>query len=133
MVEAARMKFTAAFVEEVAARVEKITGGMFKLGPVGSHPEHGTSYADARDDRVWYGPQGARQACAFYTAAAMRYLYLKGIEPDGDDGEFLLAVQVAYSRYGATARERVDYDQWETRGADRAQELINAAEGDARN
>lgn len=130
-VEAARIKFTGAFVQEVAARVEKITDGMFKLGPVGSHPEHGTSYADARDDRVWYGPQGARQACAFYTAAAMRYLYLKGIEPDGDDGEFLLAVQVAYSRYGATARERIDYHEWEMRGGDRAQELINAAEGDA--
>ncbi len=122
--EAARIKFTAAFVQEVAARVERVTGGMFKLGPVCSHPEHGTSYADARDDRVWYGPQGARQACAFYTGAAMRYLYLRRIEP-GDDGEFLLAVQVAYSRYGATARERVDYTQWEGRGADRAQELID--------
>lgn len=124
------MKFTAAFVEEVAARVEKITDGMFKLGPVGSHPEHGTSYADARDDTVWYGPQGARQACAFYTAAAMRYLYVTGAE-SGDDGEFLLAVQVAYSRYGATARERVNYDEWEARGANRAQELINAAKSDA--
>lgn len=126
--DAARIKFTAAFVQEVGARVERITGGLFKLGPIGSHPEHGTSYADARDDRVWYGPQGARQACAFYTAAAMRYIYANGFQP-GDDGEFLLAVQVAYSRYGATARERIDYHEWEMRGADRAQELIGRAEG----
>lgn len=122
--KAARIKFTAAFVQEVAARVERVTDGMFKLGPVGSHPERGTSYTDARDDRVWYGPQGARQTCAFYTGAAMRYLHLRQIEP-GDDGEFLLAVQVAYFRYGATARERVDYSQWEGCGADRAQELID--------
>lgn len=121
--EAAQIKFTSAFVREVGARVEKITDGMFKLGVVGSHPEHGTSYADARDDTVWYGPQGARQACAFYTAAAIRYLYVNKV-PSGDDGEFLLAVQVAYSRYGATARERADYDRWEARGADRAQGLI---------
>lgn len=123
--EAARIKFTSAFVEEVAARVNKITDGMFKMGPVGSHPEHGTSYADARDDTVWYGPEGARQACAYYTAAAMRYLYATQTPPQGDDGDFLLAVQVAYSRYGATARQRVDYDQWEARGANRAQELID--------
>jgi hypothetical protein len=130
-VESERIKFTGAFVREVTARVERITDGMFKLGPVGSHPEHGTSYADARDQLTWYGPQGARQACAFYTSAAMRYLSLMGIEPNGDDGEFLLAVQVAYSRYGATAAEREDYGRWELRGAERAQELINAAEGDA--
>jgi hypothetical protein len=122
--ESARIKFTSAFVQEVAARVERITVGMFKLGPVGSHPEHGTSYADSRDDTVWYGPQGARQACAFYTAAAMGYLYRNQIEP-GDDGEFLLAVQVAYSRNGATTRERADYGRWEMRGANRVQELIN--------
>lgn len=129
--EAARIKFTAAFVREVSARVERITDGMFKLGPVGSHPEHGTSYADARDQLTWYGAQGARQACAFYTSAAMAYLRLMQIAPAGDDGDFLLAVQVAYSRYGATAAERKDYDRWELRGAERAQELINAREGDA--
>lgn len=123
-VEAARIKFTSAFVREVSDRVDKITDGMFKLGVIGSHPEHGTSYADARDDTVWYGPQGARQACAFYTAAAQRYLRLKNLD-SGDDGEFLLAVQVAYSRYGATARERIDYHEWEMRGGDRAQELID--------
>lgn len=132
-VEAGRIKFTSAFVQEVGARVEKITDGMFRLGPVGSHPEHGTSYADARDDRVWYGPQGARQACAYYTAAAMRYINLMGVMPSGDDGEFLLAVQVAYSRNGSTATERRGYDRWEGQGAERAQELINAAEGDAQN
>ncbi len=123
--EAARIKFTSAFVREVSDRVDKITDGMFKLGVIGSHPEHGTSYADARDDTVWYGPQGARQACAFYTAAAQRYLHLNKITPEEDDGEFLLAVQVAYSRYGATARDRVGYHEWEMRGGDRAQELID--------
>lgn len=131
--EAARIKFTAAFVREVAARVERITDGMFRLGPVGSHPEHGTSYADARDQLTWYGAQGARQACAFYTSAAMRYVNLMGVTPAGDDGDFLLAVQVAYVRNGATAAEREDYGRWEIKGAERAQELINAAEGDAQN
>lgn len=123
--EAARIKFTSAFVEEVAARVNKITDGMFKLGPVGVHPEHGTSYADSRDSTVWYGPEGARQACAYYTAAAARYLYATQTPPQGDDGEFLLAVQAAYSRYGATARQRITYDEWEARGENRAQELID--------
>lgn len=121
--EAERIKFTAAFVREVGARVERITGEVFSLGPIGTHPEHGTSYTDGRDQIVWYGPQGARQACAYYTAAAMAWIYEHKIEA-GDDGEFLLAVQVAYSRYGATAQDRESYDQWETRGADHARELI---------
>lgn len=130
-VEAERIKFTPAMVRELAERVKVLTAGMFGLGTVGAHPEHGTSYTDARDQLTWYGPQGARQACAFYSAAAMRYLYLHQIQP-GDDGEFLLAVQVAYSRYGATAQERENYDSWEHRGAERAQELVNAEQGDAK-
>jgi hypothetical protein len=130
-VETARIKFTPAMVRETAERVKRITDGMFALGVTGTHPEYGPSYTDSRDQLTWYGAKGAREACAYYTAAAGRYLYLMDVTPADDDGEFLLAVQVAYTRNGTTAADREDFDRWETRGADRAQELINAHQGDA--
>lgn len=124
--EAARIKFTSAFVQEVAARVRELTAGAFELGRIGSHPEHGTSYADAHEDVVWYGPQGARQACAYYTAAAMAWLRESGIVPEAADGDFLLAVQAAYGRRSGTTRAELErYDQWETRGADRGRLKAN--------
>jgi len=122
-VEAGRIKFTSAFVQEVGERVKRLTDGTFALGTTGTHPEHGTSYTDSREDIAWYGPQGARQACAYYTAAAMAWLRERGIQPETADGEFLLAVQVAYSRYGGTAQDRESYDQWEARGSERGQRL----------
>ncbi len=117
--DAARIKFTSAFVQEVGARVREMTAGAFELGPIGSHPEHGTSYADSKEQLTWYGPDGARQACAYYTAAAMAWLRESGIMPSREDGDFLLAVQVAYGRRsGATKVQIETYDKWESRGAD---------------
>lgn len=125
--DAERIKFTTATVKEVAERAKRITDGAFTLGVYGSHPEHGTSYSDAHKQITWYGPKGARQACAYYSAGAMAWLHLNQMEPDGDDGEFFLAVQVAYGRYGDFTRaDREEFDRWETRGSERAAEILNA-------
>lgn len=119
--EAARIKFTAATVREVAERVKRITGGAFEMASVGSDLGNGTRYSDGIMMQTWFGPTGARQACAYYTAGAMAWLRETGTEPEGDDGEFLLAVQVAYSRGpGATKADRKTFDAWEARGAERA-------------
>jgi hypothetical protein len=121
--DATRIKFTAATVREVAERVKRITDGAFALGTVGKHAEGGTSYTDAHRDTAWYGPLGARQACAYYTAAAMAWLRETEADP-GDDGEFFLAVQVAYGRHsGANQVERQSFDAWEAEGAERARRL----------
>lgn len=125
--EAERIKFTPTMVEEVAGRAERITDGAFALGVQGVHPEHGTSYSDAHQQITWYGPKGARGACAYYSAAAMAWMSLKGVKPDGDDGEFFLAVQVAYGRYGDfTKSDRGWFEHWERRGSERAAEILNA-------
>lgn len=123
--EAERIKFTPALVREVGERVKRITDGNFALETTGSDQGNGTRYFDAHDMRVWYGPTGARQACAYYTAGAMAWAREKGVELTGDDGEFLLAVQVAYTRgTGATRADRVTFQDWETRGAERARGLV---------
>lgn len=123
--DAERIKFTPAMVEEVAKRAKRITHGQFALGVQGVHPEHGTSYSDAHEQITWYGPKGARGACAYYSAGAMAWLGLNKVRPEGDDGEFFLAVQVAYSRYGDfTKSDRGWFEHWEARGAKRAREVF---------
>lgn len=124
--DAERIKFTPAMVEEVAKRAKRITDGAFAMGVHGSHPEHGTSYSDAHKQLTWYGPKGARQACAYYSAGAMAWMRLNGVEPDGDDGDFFLAIQVAYGRHGDFTRaDREEFDCWERRGSERAAEILN--------
>lgn len=126
-VEASRIKFTSALVEEVGKIAEKWTGGQLKLGPVGVHPEHGTRYMDAHKDLVWHGAKGAREACAYYSGGLMRYAYERSIKVDSADAALLFAVQVAYGRYGDfTKAERAEFDRWEVRGEERADEILNA-------
>lgn len=123
----AEIKFTSALVKEVAARVKEITEGAFALETTGSDQGGGTRYFDAHQMTVWYGPTGARQACAYYTAAAMRWARLTGQELTEQDADLLLRVQVAYSRGGGTTRaDRASFDDWENRGAERAQLTIEA-------
>jgi hypothetical protein len=125
--EAARIKFTPALVREVGERVKRITDGKFALETTGSDQGNGTRYFDAHLMQVWYGPTGARQACAYYSAAAMAWMRENEITPDGDDGEFLLAVQVAYTRGpGATKADRKTFDNWEARGAERARGILES-------
>lgn len=105
------------------------------MGLYGSHPEHGSSYSDAHEPFTWYGAKGAREACAYYSAGAMSWLRLSGAKPDDNDGEFLLAVQVAYGRYGDFTRaDRDHFDKWEARGAERAQKIFGQTdiEGEGR-
>lgn len=111
---ATQVKFTRLLVEEVAARAKKITGGRFALGVVGVHPEYGTSYADAHEQITWYGTKGARQACAYYSGAALRMARIEGFQMDPADSDFFLGVQVAYGRRGGSSRaDRGSFDEWE--------------------
>ncbi|AXH66470.1 hypothetical protein SEA_SATIS_321 [Streptomyces phage Satis] len=127
--EAERIKFTPTLVREVGERVKRITDGAFELGGTGSDIGNGTRYIDGHQMQVWYGPTGARQACAYYTAGAMAWAREKGVELTGDDGEFLLAVQVAYTRgTGATRADRATFEEWETRGAERARSKVAAGQ-----
>lgn len=123
----AEIKFTSALVREVAARVKEVTGGVFDLGAVGSDLGQGVRYIDAFETLVWHGPTGARQACAYYTAAAMRWARLTGQELTESDADLFLSVQAAYSRGGNSTRaDRKSFDDWEARGAERAQLTIEA-------
>jgi hypothetical protein len=121
------IKFTAALVREVAARVAEITGGTFALGSTGSDLGNGKRYTDGHQMLTWYGPTGARQACAYYTAAAMRWARLTESQLAESDTDLFLAVQTAYRRGGNSTRaDRKSFDDWESRGAERAQLTIEA-------
>lgn len=121
------IKFTAALVREVAARVAEITDGAFALESVGSDQGRGARYIDGHQALTWYGPTGARQACAYYTAAAMRWARLTESQLAESDADLFLAVQAAYRRGGNSTRaDRKSFDDWESQGAERAQLTIEA-------
>lgn len=121
----APIKFTGAMVQEVAERAKRITGGRFELGQIKSHPDGGPVYLDARRDIAWYGALGARQACAYYSGAALRTARLEGRVLDTEDADFLMKVQVAYTRGGSSSRDdRESFDKWESEGAEDAEKLI---------
>lgn len=114
----APIRFTTRTVREVAERVKRLTGGRFAVGVYGSHPEHGTSYTDAHEQRTWYGPEGARQACAYYIGGAFEMARQGGewTMPD-DDYDFFLRVQAAYME--GPQRRKDDMMHWEQQGVDR--------------
>lgn len=129
MERTAPIRFTPATVREVAERAKRITGGRFQLGTIGTHADGGPKYTDANEDVAWYGPVGARQACAYYSGAALRMARLEGQVVESDDHDFLLGVQIAYRRGGASSQaERQSFDGWEARGAERAEKLFREAE-----
>lgn len=118
----APIKFTAATVREVAARVKKITDGYFALETTGSDLGNGTRYFDAHQMQVWFGPEGARQACAYYIGGALETVRLThaagGDELSVDDESYLHQVQAAYME--GPHRRKEDLMHWEERGAERA-------------
>lgn len=123
MERTAPIKFTAATVQEVAERVKRLTEGRFALGVHGSHPEHGTSYSDAHKQRTWYGPEGARQACAYYIGGAFEESRLAGWTMPEEDFAYLQRVQAAYME--GPQRRKKNMMHWEQEGVDR---VVSAAE-----
>lgn len=121
----APVKFTAATVREVAARVAKITDGRFALETTGSDLGNGVRYFDAHTQTVWFGPVGARQACAYYIGGALHTVRLEDREIPEDDAAYLMRVQSAY-REGPQGRKD-DMRNWEEQGAQRAQFSAEAA------
>lgn len=125
--QAARIKFTQAFMDELSNRVQRITGGEFDMESA-QDPAKGTVYTDVHRSLSWHGPKGARQAAAYYSGAAMAWLHVTETPPNGDDGEFLLAVQVACARYGTniTRADRRVFEEWATQGSERARKIVEA-------
>jgi hypothetical protein len=119
------IKFTRTLVEEVAARVKEFTNGAFALEATGSDLGNGTRYIDAHEMRVWYGPEGARQACAYYIGGALGTARATGREIPANDAEYLRRVQAAYTQAGTRA-SRANCRSWEERGEERARLKVEA-------
>lgn len=62
-----------AMVTAVSDACAVITFGVVKLGGVGGDIGHGYRYFDSREERVWFGSAGAREAAMFYAYAAYDY------------------------------------------------------------
>lgn len=114
----APIKFTKATVREVAARVKAFTDGYFALKTTGSDQGGGTRYFDAHQMQVWYGPAGARQACAYYIGGALGTAAATGkLIPDNDTA-YLMRVQAAYME--GSQQRKGDMEYWENEGRERA-------------
>lgn len=119
------IKFTAATVEEVARRVERLTKGHFALESVGRDLGEGVRYFDGHSQRVWRGSKGARQACAYYIGGALGMAAATGsLIPDGDTA-YLMRVQAAYME-GPQSHKR-DMENWEASGRERAGLLVEGS------
>lgn len=124
----APVKFTAATVREVSARVERFTNGRFALQATGTALDNGTRYFDAHQMTVWYGPQGARQACAYYIGGAFGTQQAEGREIPEDDTVYLKRVLDACVGTGTLAN-RQDCSNWEQQGRERARLMAEVANG----
>lgn len=114
----APIKFTGATVREVAARAKKITNGLFALEGTGSDLVNGVRYIDAQKALTWYGPEGAREACAYYIGGALETVRQKDGEIPADDAAYLMRVQAAYME--GPQRRKADMENWEEQGRERA-------------
>lgn len=114
----APIKFTAATVREVSARVKEITDGYFALETTGSDEGNGTRFFDAHRMQVWYGPRGARQACAYYIGGALGTEKATSKPISDDDTAYLMRVQAAYME--GSQRHKADMEHWENEGRERA-------------
>lgn len=120
----APIKFTAATVREVAARVKAFTGGHFALDDVGSDQGRGVRYADLHKEHTWYGAEGARQACAYYIGGALETARTEGRMISDDDTAYLMRVQAAYRE--GTQRRKDSMQHWEGLGRERARQRADA-------
>lgn len=111
-------RFTPATVRDVAARVKEFTDGYFALETTGSDLGSGTRYFDAHGMQVWHGPEGARQACAYYIGGALGTAAATGRLIPDDDTAHLMRVQAAYME--GSQRRKNDMKHWEERGRERA-------------
>lgn len=114
----APIKFTPATVREVAKRVAEFTDGYFALDTTGADESGGTRYFDAHQMKVWYGPEGARQACAYYIGGALGMAHAEGRPiPEGDMQYFQLVLAACGD---GPQRRKSDAENWEARGRERA-------------
>lgn len=123
----APVKFTSATVREVAERVARLTDGLFRLETTGSDLGSGTRYFDAHNMTVWFGPEGARQACAYYIGGALGYAQAKGRDIPEADIAYLMQVQAACSE--GPQKRKADVAKWEQRGRERARLSVEAEGG----
>lgn len=105
-------------VREVAARVKTFTDGYFALETHGSDLGSGTRYFDAHTQTVWFGPTGARQACAYYIGGALGTAEVTGKMIPWADAEYFRSVQNAY--LNGSERHQEDMRAWEEKGRERA-------------
>ena len=114
----APIKFTAATVREVSARVKKITDGYFALQSTGSDEGNGTRFFDAHQREIWFEPKGARHACAYYIGGALGTAQATGKLLPEEDTAYLMRVQAAYMN--GSQRHKADMEHWENEGRERA-------------
>lgn len=106
------MRFTAKLVNELTADVARFTGGRFAMVPALPRGGDTTRYVDkANDLLVWYGAEGAREACAYYIGTALGWATAAKEEMPED-----IVRHVASIKAQLPAR----LAEWEQRGRDRA-------------
>lgn len=114
------MRFTRGIVRQVADIAEKFTGGNFAMSGVGLDLGNGVRYSDAHSmSRMWFGPEGARCACAYYIGAMLGHAQATATHIGDEDMKFLKSVQDAYA-IGSEPR-RIRYRDWEENGYRTAQ------------
>lgn len=108
----ADVRFTKDMVRKLATQVEEFTGGTFGLSGTGMDQGNGVRYMDKHTHKVWFGPNGAREASAYLIGGALEYAKNgKGEIPD--DMVWMRDVQDAY-----LPRQR--FRNWEEQGRERA-------------
>lgn len=120
----APVKFTSATVREVAERVARLTDGLFRLEAVGSHADRGTYYSDGHKTLTWYGPEGARYACAYYIGGALGFAQANDREIPHADAEYLMQVQAACAE--GSQNRKAEVSNWEEQGRERARLSVEA-------
>lgn len=113
----ADIRFTKDMVRKLATQVKQFTGGTFGLSGTGMDQGDGVRYLDMNTHKVWFGPNGAREASAYLIGAALEYAKSgKGDIPE--DMMWIRDVQAAYS-----TRQR--FRNWEEQGRERARFYLN--------
>ena len=114
------MRFDRETVKRVAEIAKEFTGGKFAMSGIGMDQGNGVRYADARTMRMWFDPEGARSACAYYIGATLGYARATATHIKADDVKFLKSVQDAYA-IGSEPR-RAKYRKWEEIGYQEGQQ-----------
>jgi hypothetical protein len=114
------VRFDRETVKRVAEIAKEFTGGKFAMSGIGMDQGNGVRYADAHTMRMWFGPEGARSACAYYIGATLGYARATATHIKADDVKFLKSVQDAYA-IGSEPR-RAKYRKWEEIGYQEGQQ-----------